>query len=315
MKIKYSSTLINYGKKVLFGNDIHPSWKDRSDIVYLYGYSVRRTIVQPGKSNIIATNSIQRCKETNIPLFVTCLHNEAGEELLEEPLITTHPTKNATYTLKFLELHGKKLRGSNFFAFNTDDYRNNLDTAESVQFEEMDDAGVTISTVNTGITAAGSNVIWGGVLSFGERVQYDPRKKFTKKILGGVINIHQGFKSFRFLKAGGVYKKVLMAISSFNEVPSFQASIEPDITLSSNDPNTIVSDIFKTLGIEMQRKWSGWEFFGFMKQEVFNHLKTETSNIDVDRNNNTQTTTRSTNKNEVRGIAKKTRNERIVRFF
>ena len=272
--------IVDIGSKVVDeAGELQTDWKTKSGHVYYHGYSVNRRINCDGERIVDVTNSIVNCNLHNIPLFESKVF-ESG--VLIHSILTKNPTTTFRGVLDALciKVPVKSVKGFRFFAFDSIEYQNkkmdigsiSLTSLMNTESNDKDISSVT-STVHS------RQCSWTGIVSYGTALPGNPLF-YTKLISGIVYRLQPGYEAIRTLYLGdGEQLQVKLRIIDNNSVPNFTADINtsPVTKLSSANVNDLVTLVFKSIDVVVKKKWSGYEFFGFMKPDVLSELTKDTS--------------------------------------
>ena len=257
--------VINIGKKI---NEEH--W-GHNNITYTNGYSAQRTIIYDefqykAVVRIFASTTFR-------PLFECVIYKN------DDIITTTRATNPTTAAKKALKNTDMKLNFKNghvFYGLDRDEVKRMQKTAEN---QDADDYSISDSESEMGVihssSEKGRQASWFGVVSFGD-VIYD--EKFKVTIGESSFWLQPGYESLRNMTLSDQTTVVLHCKVDLDEnediiFKCFTLDKEPsNIHTESADAVEVVKDAFELLGLSTHKKWSGYEFFGFMKSDVLKIL-------------------------------------------
>ena len=124
-----------------------------------------------------------------------------------------------------------------------------------------------------------------GVESFGKRVEGQFKQFHEHKISHGrTIYISDGYVSHWSIKCnnggggGEVYKTLRCYVNSNGSMPVYKCVCE-DANFISLNPTICVKNALQSINCIGKKKWSGFDFFGFSKKQVFEKLHVVTTTI------------------------------------
>ena len=113
---------------------------------------------------------------------------------------------------------------------------------------------------------------WFGVVNFGTP-NYDP--KYSCNFGGSSFRLQSGYEALRCIKLPDEKEVILHCkIEEENNFIMYKCFTEdnPLIQCKNLNPTSVVKEAFKLLGVDTKKKWSGYDFFGFLKSDVLNIL-------------------------------------------
>ena len=148
----------------------------------------------------------------------------------------------------------------------------------------VDEKSNKSDVVNNLMADGRDNCPWIGVQSFGHVVTGEFSDCYVKDFNGQLYNVRRGFVSTRGVKCvNGKVFVVTCKVSSHGPLPSYVCEAD-EMSVSSENISTAVSNILKSVNAVTKRHWSGFEFFGFVRKDVLNVLRVPDRCHDVEDN-------------------------------
>lgn len=202
---------------------------------------------------------------TNRPLFKCTLN---GNNAIVAHSIATNPT---TAVKKFFEQACIKIsfkNGNVFFGLDR------LDVLKLVARECTELSTLSADhPLNVSDVCNKRQATWFGVISFGTMVLGE---KYVVKLGESSLRLQPGYESLRSIKLAEDKEIMLHCKVDLDHLQNIIfkcfTTDEPVIAIENVSPTVAVKNAFAALGVITKKKWSGYDFFGFMKQEVINGL-------------------------------------------
>ena len=123
---------------------------------------------------------------------------------------------------------------------------------------------------------------WLGIQSFGHIITGEFFDSFIKEHKGERYHhIRQGYISHMGVKCStGEVRVITCRVSTFGPLPNYICESN-DTSVKSECITTAVSQILGSVNAVTKRNWSGFEFFGFHRKDVFDVLKIHDRNTDT----------------------------------
>ena len=205
-------------------------------LCFKVGYKSKRIITLSNKRTVDVICSVT-CSGNGVPLF-NCSSTEP-----EFSYTATNPTTAAKQIIKSICGKTRRVYGIDFFGFRRSDI---------------------IGTSNS------TKVNWVGVLSYGIPRLCDPR--YIYKVGSKQIRLQPGYEIIRQVSNFMIHCKITESPTG----PEFLCFTADESELSkSNKPTIAMTNIFKTLGIDLTRNRSGYEFFGLNRSDVLEVLTSQ----------------------------------------
>ena len=235
---------------------------------YFDGYIARRKLLYLEHEYSITCKIRQ--SSTNRPLF-ECIATENDCNISRTT--ATNPTTAAKKLLQLLGVTLSFKNGCSFFGLDRQDVINMQSNVKSKistdngqeQFQEQP-CSVT-HAVDKHRQAS-----WFGVTSFGTP-NYD--QKYLCTFGGASFRLQPGYEALRCINLPNESEVILHCkIEEENYFIAYRCfTVEhPLIDCKSLKPTAVVKEALMLLGVHTKKKWSGHDFFGFMKSDVLNIL-------------------------------------------
>ncbi|XP_047139031.1 uncharacterized protein LOC124814958 [Hydra vulgaris] len=235
------------------------------------GYSARRKIITESNQFDCFCNVLE--SGMGKPMFECILKNGENKIGISSSL---NPTTAAKKILKIANVNISIKSGNTFFGFDREEVVNlmNGNTSNGNTNQEVTN---TYEVVNN--SCSSRKLRWLGVVNYGRAVD---NITFQCKLGSGSFNLHCDYESIRIAKTdNGNEIEIHSKVECENEMPIFKVfTIELPLASFSNEKATVcVKQMLNFLGIETNKKWSGYDFFGFMKPEVLKIISTNQINV------------------------------------
>ena len=270
MKISWDSVL-DYGVRLRDkrGNVLDGWLSKNGTFEYTNGYKALRTLVI-GDNNYNLQCSIH-CSTLNKPLFKLTLINKA-----DEVIVKTFSGMNPTVTVKklFSEL-GESPKGNYSGPYIFGFYKNEI--IEKIRHEcKSEEIAVEFNETSTlddvSLKQTKRMMDWLGVVSLGE---FNKNPKFLCHIGKKAFKLQVGYESIRQVKISN-NESVLVhcKIGEADGEPLFEcfSDTQPIFRVKDKKPTKVCKEAFKHLNVISKKKWSGYEFFGLTRSDVFNQI-------------------------------------------
>nr|XP_047142024.1 uncharacterized protein LOC124816524 isoform X2 [Hydra vulgaris] len=241
------------------------------------GYSARRTIITECNQFDCYCNVLE--SGNGHPIFECILKN--GEDKIGMSC-SMNPTTAAKKILKIANVDVSIKSGNTFFGFDRKEGINLMNaTTNNTNQAVNKNYKVVGKDYSVSSSFPSRNLKWHGIVDYGIAVD---NINFHCKLGSGSFNFHCGYESIRIAKTANFDEiEIHCKVESENHIPIFKVfTIEIPLASFSNVKATVcVKQMLNFLGIESNKKWSGFEFFGFMKPEVLIIISANPINVET----------------------------------
>ena len=240
------------------------------------GYSALRKIITESDQFDCFCNVLE--SGNGQPMFECILKN--GEDKIGMSL-SMNPTTAAKKILKLANVNFSIKSGNNFFGFDRKEVIHLMNNTTTTNQEITSNYEVVDNDCTLDSAFSSRNLRWHGVVDYGRAVD---NIHFQCKLGSGSFNLHCGYESIRIAKTDNDDEiEIHSKVECENERPMFKVfTIEfPLVSFSNVKATVCVKQMLNFLGIKTNKKWSGYEFFGFMKPEVLKIISIDHINIET----------------------------------
>ena len=260
----------NNVKKILWDGIVDIGFVEEEDawfpgkVRYFNGYTAKRTILYQGHEYNITCKIFS--SNTNRPLFECRM---MCDDKLISNFVATNPTTAVKKTLVSADINMSFKNGNWFFGLDRLDV---IKMKGLLRKETEVEANIEKIMMPNSISAT-RQASWFGVITFGTP-NYD--KKYLCSFGGRSFRLQSGYEALRNMiidngKEVIVHCKIDSDIGE-NIIFKCFSTDEPVFSIESKRPTELVRMLYAHLNISTKKKWSGYEFFGFMKPDVLNIL-------------------------------------------
>ena len=231
---------------------------------YFNGYTARRKILYLEREYVLTCKISQ--STTNRPLF-QCIATE--NDVTVSGTTATNPTTASKKILQLINISLSFKNGCSFFG---------LDRKEVIEMQRKVE-GKPGNSCDMGqgplcVThAVQRQATWFDVANFGTP-NYDP--KFSCKFGRSSFRLQPGYEALRCISLPNEKEVILhckIEEGNANSIIYKCITVEdPIIQCEGPKATVVVKEALRLLGVQTKKKWSGYDFFGFMKPDVLNVL-------------------------------------------
>ena len=257
-------------------------WLISKDRLQLFdGYECCR-IVKAGDLYLRIYCSVSKSHLGN--LLFTCRACDASDD---SEVFTMTSLKSTTAANCVLDRIGvktnKKWSGTKFFGFDRKDVQLILSSKKKniLINKNSKQNNIQTNTEVLGNTAHNlhlhENFTWLGVKHLGNIVTGQFSSFFIREYQGKSFQLPDGYISIHAVKCGSKFEEVTCKVKAVGSSPEFTCEIETkSIIFTEHCVSKVVTQVLNFIQCSGKRKWSGYDFFGFYRNDVLKSLYVNT---------------------------------------